>query len=248
MLRGLVLVLLVLNAGLFFWIRSDPGWTQADREPQRLAQQVSPEAVTFVAEPPPGASGKGRRGTPAAVAPDAAASDATAASPAASAASSSVAAAASAAPAAAGGACLETGAMPVAEAAAIQRAIVGNGVPVAAVSVRADPQPARWIVYMGRFADGPSWQKKADELRKLDLRYAAVTHPAALSPGLSLGSYSSNADAEARLAELARRGVHTARVVSLEADSTARRVQVRTTDPVVARRLPGDRFVACAAN
>ena len=51
MLRGLVLLLVLVNAALFLWIRSDPAWTQADREPQRLQWQVAPQTVHWQGDP-----------------------------------------------------------------------------------------------------------------------------------------------------------------------------------------------------
>ncbi len=270
MLRGLVLVLIGLNVVLFLWIRSDPGWTQADREPQRLAQQLAPQAIRFLAEgasqPAAGASAARHGGGPVASG-DAASSTAAAtaaststvvigppaaSSPAPSASSSATAAAASR-PAAVGAssaavvACVESGPLPSAEAAALQRVLDASGVPAAAVGVRADPQPSHWMVYMGRFADAAQWQKKAEELRRLKLPYSAVSHPAALTPGLSLGSYPTEVAAQGHLDDLAKHGVRTARVVAVPADSTARRVQVRLVDPAWEKRLPGERFAGCLA-
>ena len=61
MLRGLVLALLLANLVFFVWTRGalDGGATgssRSDREPQRLAQQVSPEAIRLIPPPPESAS------------------------------------------------------------------------------------------------------------------------------------------------------------------------------------------------
>lgn len=242
MLRGLVLLLLIANVVLFFWIRSDPAWTQADREPQRLGQQVAPQRVIRV--PDPASRPAAARPEPVALPVDDAAS---AASPASAPASGVIAAVATGATATPAAACLESAPMSLADATALQRSLAGAGVPARAVSVQADPQTARWMVYMGRFADATQAQHKADELRNLKLEYAPVGRPAALAPGLSLGVFTSQANAEARLDDLARRGVHTARVVPLEGDATARRVQVKPVDEAWRSRLPADRFTACAS-
>jgi hypothetical protein len=245
MLRGLVLLLIGLNVALFFWIRSDPAWTQADRDPQRLGQEVAPQSIRFVAGPP--------ASMPASAAASGAASSASAAAGAASAAST-----ASADPAGAtattvaletgpagDGPCVESAPLPVAQATALQHSLDGSGIPATAVGYRVDPQPAYWMVYLGRFPDANAWQRKADELHRLDVPAMVVTHPASLAPGLSLGSHATAAEAEAHLAALAKRGVHTARVVTVEADPNARRVQVRVADAALQRKLPTERFSAC---
>ena len=54
-------------------------------------------------------------------------------------------------------------------------------------------------VYVGRFADSQAWQQKADELRKLDVKFERVNTPTALAPGLSLGQFT-KADAPRRAA------------------------------------------------
>jgi hypothetical protein len=252
MLRGLVLALLVLNVALFFWIRSDPAWTQADRDPQRTALQVSPQSVTWQPEVRRTRGGAASASAPApagsaAEAAGTAASAAEAAAPAALAPAKGTATNASASAAAAANACVESIPLPAAEAAALQRALDGYGFPAASVTLRSEPQGARWMVYMGRFADATQMQNKAEELRKLNLDYAPVSRPATLAPGLSLGIFSSQPNAESRLAELARHGVHTARIVPVEADPGARRVQVKLTDASWRSRLPAERFTPCAA-
>ena len=52
MLRALVLLFVLVNVGLFFWLHADPQALQPDREPQRLAHQVSPEAVRVLPDLP----------------------------------------------------------------------------------------------------------------------------------------------------------------------------------------------------
>jgi len=52
MLRALVLLFLLVNAGLYFWLHSDTQALQPDREPQRLGHQVSPDAVRVLPDLP----------------------------------------------------------------------------------------------------------------------------------------------------------------------------------------------------
>ena len=52
MLRALVLLFLLVNAGLYFWLHSDTQALQPDREPQRLNRQVAPDAVRVLPDLP----------------------------------------------------------------------------------------------------------------------------------------------------------------------------------------------------
>ena len=52
MLRALVLLFLMLNAALFFWIRSPTRRRETDREPQRLQREVSPASIKVLPDLP----------------------------------------------------------------------------------------------------------------------------------------------------------------------------------------------------
>ena len=52
MLRALVLLFVLVNACLYFWLHSDTQALQPDREPQRLDHQVSPDAVRVLPDLP----------------------------------------------------------------------------------------------------------------------------------------------------------------------------------------------------
>jgi len=52
MLRALVLLFLVVNGVLYWWLQSDPHALQGDREPQRLDRQVSPDAIQVLPDLP----------------------------------------------------------------------------------------------------------------------------------------------------------------------------------------------------
>ena len=234
MLRVLVLLLLVVNGLLYWWLQSDPHALQADREPQRLGRQVAPDAIQVL--------------------PDLPASDARGAAAPASAAASSTAQAASA-PAsalaqktsAADIDCAETPPLADAQFTALKTALAKAGLPPDAVTERRQPQGGTWIVYLGRFADSQAWQQKADELRKLGVRFERVNAPTALAPGLSLGQFSSQPDATRKLDELGRHGVHGARVVTLAAPVVLRHLQVRAADPAWHHATGAQRFDTCPA-
>ena len=56
MLRSLVVLFLGLNIALFFWLRANPTWGEADREPQRLQRQVSPASIQVLPDLPASAA------------------------------------------------------------------------------------------------------------------------------------------------------------------------------------------------
>jgi hypothetical protein len=72
--------------------------------------------------------------------------------------------------------------------------------------------PARWIVYMGKFANAEGLAKKRDELAVMRLTPQVLTNPT-LEIGLSLGAFDDQTAADAELAKLNLRGIRTAKVV-----------------------------------
>ncbi len=236
MLRVLVLLLLVVNGLLYWWLQSDPHALQADREPQRLGRQVAPDAIQVLPDLP----ASGARG---AAAPASAAASSTAQAASAPASASALAQKTSAADID----CAETPPLADAQFTALKTALAKAGLPSDAVTERRQPQGGTWIVYLGRFADSQAWQQKADELRKLDVRFERVNAPTALAPGLSLGQFSSQPDATRKLDELGRHGVHGARVVTLAAPVVLRHLQVRAADPAWHHATGAQRFDTCPA-
>lgn len=78
-------------------------------------------------------------------------------------------------------------------------------------------QPARWIVYMGRYDSPDAVTKKRAELRALNVVAESLRNPT-LEPGLSLGGYDTSTAANAAMTVLAQRGVRTAKVVQERAE------------------------------
>ena len=248
MLRSLVLLFLLVNAALYYWLQSDSQPMQSDREPQRLGRQVMPDAVQVLPDLP--AASGARRAAPAAsqVSLAAGGSDDLAL------AGGSPTSAASASPATPGVArktgetdvdCAETPALDDIQFAALKTALAKGGVPAAAIAERRQTQGGTWIVYLGRFADSQGWQQKADELKKLDVKFDRVNSPAALAFGLSLGQFTTQAEATRKLDELTKHGVHAARVVTLTAPTIQRHLQVRAADPAWRHAAGGQRFDSC---
>ena len=73
-------------------------------------------------------------------------------------------------------------------------------------------KPSVWIIFMGPFPDEDARQKKVDELKRRRIAFEDIRQVPELGDGLSLGRFGNRSAAEKALAELANRGVHTARV------------------------------------
>lgn len=228
MLRLLVAALLLAN--LLFWAWHQPavtnalGWAppaEAGREPQRLQRQVRPEAVRLL--PTATSAGATRAGVPPAS-------------------SSSVADATSTTSTAQGPAgdttlCLEAGPMNDEAAAAAARALSQAGVPAGGwVDVQRE-LPGRWIVYMGRYPERELLQRKLEELQRLNISATELRSPPDLAPGLALGEFGAQADADARLERLQARGVRTARVVQLPSPGAEHRLRAERVERAVAEQL-----------
>jgi hypothetical protein len=245
MLRALVLLFLMLNAALYYWLQSDPQALQSDREPQRLGHQVSPDAVQVLPDLPASAP----RGAASAASSAASGTDVAAATD--TAASATVSAASAATLALAHKTsdtnldCSETPPLDDAQFTTLKTALAKAGVPLDAIAERRQPTGGAWIVYLGRFADSQTWQQKADELKKLDVKFDRVNTPTTLAPGLSLGQFVNAADAGRKLDELTKHGVHGARVVVLAAPVIQRHLQVRATDPAWRHAAGAQRFNTC---
>lgn len=206
MLRLAAIVLLLANAGYYAWtqglLRTWGLAPQEQAEPQRMAQQIRPETLRIL---------RVREAAPA--------------TPAVAAAS-----APSAAPAEAPSApstptvCLQAGVLDQRQADTVRAAAAA--LPQGSWRLESTPLPGRWMVYMGRFADDETLDKKRTELRARKVPYDRPNNPT-LEPGLSLGRYSTEEAAQRALTTLGNQGVRTAKVV-----------QERPETPAFTLRLP----------
>ena len=109
------------------------------------------------------------------------------------------------------GDCLQAGLFDDAQTSALRQsaqAVLPSGSWLLDVAI----EPARWIVYMGKYPDAQTLAKKRAELAALNLRFEPLTNPA-LDFGLSLGGFETETRANGALAALGKQGVHTAHVV-----------------------------------
>jgi hypothetical protein len=207
MLRLLVLVLVLANAGFYAWTQ---GWLapllpaqgQGEREPDRLARQVHPERVR-VLEPASAATGSGNE---------------------------------SPRESAAAPVCLELGPFSTAEVASAEAALQ-KVVPLGRYSSIKNETPAVWIVYMGRYNDRETLQKKTDELKKLKISFEELRDVPELGDGLSLGRYPDAAAAEQGLADVTARGVRTARVAQLSSANASHTLRIDQADAALQAKL-----------
>jgi len=152
MLRAFVLLLLLLNGLYFAW---GQGWLLAygygpapQSEPQRLQQQIRPQAIQIIS-----------------------AAEATAVQNAANPASAQVAAAQSKV------LCLQSAVFDLTRAEAV-RAALKAALPIDTWTLEDAAMPERWIIYMGKFANADELAKKRAQLNTLGLRFEAVNNAA----------------------------------------------------------------------
>jgi hypothetical protein len=179
MLRLLVLSLILANSVYFAWTS---GWLRAygfapaqQSEPQRMAQQVKPEAIRIL-------SSEEFKALEEQVQADAAPKE-----------------------------CLQAG--PFSEAQLVRlRSTLEDTLPADTWQLNTVQEPARWIVYMGKYPNAETREKKRAELLAMKLSIEPLHNPE-LEPGLSLGGFDSAEGANTELARLGQRGLRTARVV-----------------------------------
>ena len=215
MLRIALLILLLANAGYFAWSQgalTSLGWApQQHNEPERLQQQLRPEALQL--KPPAAVANAPVASAPAPAAP----------------------APAETPPAQDGPAqCLQAGIFDDDASDTLRRALVLQ-FPEGSWKLDAITQPGRWMVYMGKFADNQALEKKRAELvaRKLDHDRAG----GALEPGLSLGRFSSEEAATRELTQLVRQGVRSARVVQERPDKHGFVLRLPAATPALRAQL-----------
>ena len=97
-------------------------------------------------------------------------------------------------------------------------------------------EPARWIVYMGKYASAAAMAKKRADLAPLNLQFETLQNPA-LKPGLSLGAYETQAAANAALGAFNRRGIRSARVLLERPETPGLMLRLARTDDALRARL-----------
>ncbi len=220
MLRSLVLALLIVNLGFFAWTH---GWLRAwvglppegQREPQRLSAQLNAEQIE-VLQPGETAQNHALRRPPAGMAPDNAASAAQGSPSAAEPANAASAVGGDAKQSVASGPalCIEAGPFNPEDASTVDKALRPL-LPQGSWTRQSIAIGGQWMVYMGPYTDEDLYDRKVIELKRIKGLNFDEVRGGPYARGLSLGRFTSEADAEARLGSLKQRGIRTARVVTI---------------------------------
>jgi hypothetical protein len=131
-------------------------------------------------------------------------------------------------------ACLQTAALEESQVGLLRTTLASW--PAGSWSIDTVVEPARWIVYMGKYAGVEQVARKRAELRQRGVSFEAPVNPD-LEPGLSLGSHPTETAAENQLAALAERGVRTARVLQERPEQRGQRLQLPAVDENLRPRL-----------
>jgi hypothetical protein len=132
--------------------------------------------------------------------------------------------------------CLQAGVFEDAQAASLRQTL--EPWPAGSWSLEPTVEPARWIVYMGKYVTLENLSRKKAELRQIGVSFEAPANPA-LEPGLSLGSFVTEAAANAQLEALAQRGIRTARVVQDRPEVRGLLLKLPAVDESLRARLEG---------
>lgn len=130
--------------------------------------------------------------------------------------------------------CLQAG--PFEETQMAGLALALNQWPAGSWSVEPLAEPGRWIVYMGKYATLENTARKKAELRQIGVSFEPLADPA-LEPGLSLGGFSSQAEADQQLEALVQRGVRSARVVQERTAPRGHLLKLAAVDDSLRSRL-----------
>ena len=238
MLKWVIWLLVLANAGYFAWSQgylASMGYAPPQlREPDRLNAQIKPEAQRLLNAPRDTAPESPAITTPAAqreIEPAAPAlPPETEPRPPAPAAEPPAIETAEAARA-----CWQAGAFTESQADGLRAALTLTGLPASSWQLIESRSSGRWIVYMGRYDNEEQLERKKAELRELKVAFREVS--GGLSPGLALGTYSSDASAQQALQEVARAGVRTARVAQERAESRNFTLRLPSVTPAQRRTV-----------
>ncbi len=221
MLRFLVVLLLVVNGFFYAWSNgylNQWGWAaKSQRETFRLNEQIEPERI--VVRP----NDKLAQTT----SPEAISvtfQTAISAPPSAPAPATPTLVAAAATPTI----CLTAGAFNDRQSSAIKQTL-DSKLPAVRWRFETANVPARWIVYMGKYANNNARDLKKSQLDQIKVPHELLTD-SKLEPGLSLGSHATQALANQALQQLVKQGVRTARVLQESPEQKAQTLVVPAID------------------
>lgn len=124
--------------------------------------------------------------------------------------------------------CLQAGLFTERQASAM-RGRLQAGLPGGSWSFVTQKEPVRWIVYIGKYPSKEALKKKRAQLERAGISVDIPASPQ-LNPGLSLGSYHSQAQAKAAQAKLAKRGISSTEVVQDKPELPNRWIRLPAAD------------------
>ena len=136
--------------------------------------------------------------------------------------------------------CLQAGPLQEAQLNAVRPLLASW--PASSWNLEPVAEPARWIIYMGKYASDEHVNRKKGELRQLGISFEPLSNTA-LEPGLSLGGHASEADANRQLDALVARGVRTARVVQERPEVQGQKLVLPAVDDTLRARAEELRVV-----
>ncbi len=140
--------------------------------------------------------------------------------------------------------CLQSALLDAAKASAVRTAAAS--LPTGAWSLEDATERARWIVYMGKYANAEALAKKKTELRDLNIPFETLKNPT-LEPGLSLGAYATPSQANDAMANLSKRGIRTGKVVQETPERKGQLLKLPAVDDALRSQLDGIKTVVGAA-
>lgn len=142
--------------------------------------------------------------------------------------------AASAAPAPSAHECLQAGLLEEAQLAVLRQVL--EAWPTGSWLLEPAVEPARWIVYMGKYPSVENVSRKKAELRQIGVSFEALSNPS-LEPGLSLGGFATEAAAAQQMEALSQRGVRSAKVVQERPELRGQLLKLPAVDDTLRPRL-----------
>lgn len=133
--------------------------------------------------------------------------------------------------------CWQAGPFETPQVVALRRALDAT-LPPGSWALEAVEAPVRWLVYMGQYAHADMVARKQAELAVLGIKPQPLNNPG-LEPGLSLGMFDTQAQAQAELQALNRRGIRTARVLPERPATPHYWLRIPAADEALRARLDG---------
>ncbi len=130
--------------------------------------------------------------------------------------------------------CLQAGPFDEAQVAPLRTSLASW--PSGSWTLEPTVEPARWIVYMGKYPNIEAVNKKKAELRFLGVSFQALVNPA-LELGLSLGGFKTEVEANEQLNQLSQKGVRTARVVVERPEVRGQQLKIPAIDETLRPRI-----------